>query len=486
MAKLTVRAIEAAKPKDKPYKLTVDKGLYLRVGTNNEKRWIVRYVVNRKQREARLPAPYGNGDGFLSLAQAIAENARIQALARDNIDYQERLKEQHAEAVRHRTLEEMHNLTVQDLFDVWVTDGVARQNGNAELMRLFSKDVLPQLGDKQLRLLTDKDVLAMLRRMLKRGVTRLTVLAYRDLSQMLAWGEKRQPWRGLLVDGNPCDLIDINKLLPDDYEEERDRVLNDDEIRELSAIFATTLTQWESAPDRRSAPRPVARKTQIALWLCLSTLCRIGELLMARWDHVDLEKGVWFIPRENVKGRRGKKQEHYIFMSDFARRQFVELREITGHSEWCFPSKNKTGEETHVCLKSVSKQVGDRQIRFKNRKPLKSRVYDDSLVLSNGMNGEWTPHDLRRTGATMMQALGVSLDVIDRCQNHVLAGGRVRRHYLHHDYREEKTEAWKRLGHRLDAILAQQAERRLELLTVEGTPDQCLERLFEHRLKLRT
>jgi hypothetical protein len=38
----------------------------------------------------------------------------------------------------------------------------------------------------------------------------------------------------------------------------------------------------------------------------------------------------------------------------------------------------------------------------------------------------------------MMQALGVNLDVIDRCQNHVLAGSRVRRHYLHHDYAEEK------------------------------------------------
>jgi hypothetical protein len=48
----------------------------------------------------------------------------------------------------------------------------------------------------------------------------------------------------------------------------------------------------------------------------------------------------------------------------------------------------------------------------------------------------------------MMQALGVSPDVIDRCQNHVLAGSRVRRHYLHHDYAEEKTRAWNLLGDR--------------------------------------
>ena len=54
----------------------------------------------------------------------------------------------------------------------------------------------------------------------------------------------------------------------------------------------------------------------------------------------------------------------------------------------------------------------------------------------------------------MMQALWVSLDVIDRCQNHVLAGSRVRRHYLHHDYAEEKKRAWDLLGDRLSAMLS--------------------------------
>ena len=88
------------------------------------------------------------------------------------------------------------------------------------------------------------------------------------------------------------------------------------------------------------------------------------------------------------------------------------------------------------------------------RKPLKNRKHDNTLVLAEGKNGNWTPHDLRRTGATMMQQLGISLDIIDRCQNHVMAGSKVRRHYLHHDYAEEKAEAWEKLGRRLDEILA--------------------------------
>jgi hypothetical protein len=53
----------------------------------------------------------------------------------------------------------------------------------------------------------------------------------------------------------------------------------------------------------------------------------------------------------------------------------------------------------------------------------------------------------------MMQSLGVPLDIIDRCQNHVLSGSKVRRHYLQHDYAEEKRDAWRLLGDRLALIL---------------------------------
>lgn len=55
--------------------------------------------------------------------------------------------------------------------------------------------------------------------------------------------------------------------------------------------------------------------------------------------------------------------------------------------------------------------------------------------------------------ATMMQQLGVSLDLIVRCQNLVITGSRVSRDYLHHDYAAEKREAWARLGERIEGLL---------------------------------
>jgi integrase len=34
--------------------------------------------------------------------------------------------------------------------------------------------------------------------------------------------------------------------------------------------------------------RPLKKETQLALWISLLTLCRIGELLQAEWKNVDL------------------------------------------------------------------------------------------------------------------------------------------------------------------------------------------------------
>ena len=204
---------------------------------------------------------------------------------------------------------------------------------------------------------------------------------------------------------------------------------------------------------KNGAGRPTKLELQIPMWLCLSTICRIGELLMTEWKHVDFKKRTWFIPAANTKGEQGAKTDQLVYLSDFALDQFKQLNALTGDTAWAFPAIYKEG---HVCVKSASKQVGDRQVQFKQRsKKLEDRVENNSLVLSE--DEEWTPHDLRRTGATMMQKLKIngvkiSRDVVNLCQNHVI-GSKVDRVYLLDDYADEKRVAWKKLGNRLEAIL---------------------------------
>ncbi|NYT59212.1 DUF4102 domain-containing protein [Alcaligenaceae bacterium] len=97
-------------------------------------------------------------------------------------------------------------LTLDDLFKVWVANGVARKDDNKELKRSFQKDVLPEIGHVELRLLTDHAITLVLRKILSRDVIRIAILVLDDITQMLSWAEKRQPWRRLLENGNPALL----------------------------------------------------------------------------------------------------------------------------------------------------------------------------------------------------------------------------------------------------------------------------------------
>lgn len=349
--------------------------------------------------------------------------------------------------------DERLNKTFADMFQAWLSEGVAREDDNFDLARSFAKDVLPSIGNTPVKEITEQDIRNIYKEILVRGTTlnpreRTVVKLAADIRQLFKWADARQPWRALLIEGNPALLVDEKKLLSVDYTEERDRILSPEEIQSLYSLIKQEEMAYLNASNKRSAKKPLNISTQCAIWICLSTLCRIGELLMARWEHINFEERIWFIPRENVKGTRGKKQDHYVFLSDFTLQYFKKLKIESGQTDWCFPSKDGS---THVEIKSVSKRIGDRQVKFKDRvKAQSQRRHDNSLAIGNR---EWTPHDLRRTGATMMQELGIDMNIIDRCQNHVLAGSKVRRHYLKFEYAEQKKEAWVKLGEHLAMIL---------------------------------
>ena len=241
-------------------------------------------------------------------------------------------------------------------------------------------------------------------------------------------------------------MID-NIVSPDnDMDTIRSRILSDHEIFELNMLLQIQEMKYENASNRRSAERPVVKTTQLAFWIMLSTICRVGELSMSRWEHVDSDSKTWQIPKKNVKN---KVSAIVIYLSDYALYYFKKLYEITGYSDWCFP--DSTGENC-IGRKVIADQISDRQVMFKldadgnPARPKKNRKNDNSLVLGRGENGKWTPHDLRRTGSTIMQRLNIPLVTINRCQNHVVPGEKVNRHYLQHDYARETKEAWDLLG----------------------------------------
>ena len=96
----------------------------------------------------------------------------------------------------------------------------------------------------------------------------------------------------------------------------------------------------------------------------------------------------------------------------------------------------------------MTKQIADRQSEGKEILSGRTKL-QDALMLPNGY---WTPHDLRRTGASMMVRLGVIPDVADRCMNHT-EQSKLKRIYIVYDYSKEMAQSWDLLGDLLNILI---------------------------------
>ena len=329
-------------------------------------------------------------------AKRVAEEARLEA------------EQKEAEA----------RLTVQELFGKWQKHTLSKyKDGGKEITRLFDKDILPIIGSLPADAICKGHITGITDTIEERGANRMAKVAFTSMKGMFKYAYNRDH-----ITKNPTEKLSKSDIGGKDVE--RDRVLSDEEIHLLAKKMQV------------SGLLPTAKA---AVWICLSTCCRIGELLKAEWKHVDLEKNIWTIPIENSKNNLPLS----IYMSAFTLKQFEVIKSINHDTPWLFPNRSK---EDHVDTKTITKQVGDRQ----RQKPMRNRsTKADSLILTHG---KWTLHDMRRTGATMMGALGINPEIIDRCQNHK-EPNKIRRTYQHYNYAPEMKKAWMILGERLEVLV---------------------------------
>lgn len=359
-------------------------------------------------------------DGIIDIKGHLAAELRLQGAKRI-------AEEARLEAERKAAEREANRLTVEGLFDKWKAAQLSqRKDGGKEVERIFQKDVFPTLGHLPADAVRKGHVAEVVDNILGRGALRLAKVCFSSLRQMFVYAVERD-----FIDADPTAAIRKKNIAGKDTE--RDRVLNDEEIKLLA----------EKLPDAG-----LLVTTQAAVWIVLSTCCRIGELLNARWEHIDFDRRTWLIPEENSKN--GLSLE--VHLSDFALSHFRTIQNVHHQTEWLFPSRvrrHEDGTETigPVNSKTITKQLGDRQ----RDKALAKRSRNTGTLTLPG--GKWSPHDLRRTGATLMSEMGTAPEVIERCLNHV-EPNRIRRTYQRYSYKSEMRQAWDVLGERLEALTA--------------------------------
>lgn len=377
--------------------------LYLRV-RDSQKDWLFIYSLAGKRRKQGL----GSYPALTIDAARQAAKASRELVAKGIDPIANRQAEESALQARH---------TVNSLFELWCKRQAAkRKDGGAEAARSMMKDVLPYIGKLNAEDVKRHHIIAVLDRVVDRGAKVGANRLLQNLRQMFGFAIDRD-----IVEIDPTRALTKKKVGGE--ETERDRVLSEDELRQLA---------------RQLPEAGLGLPVQCAVWIVLATCCRIGELSQARWSDIDEEARTWTIPAEHAKNG----SEHAVHLSEFAVSQFQQIRELSTSRVWVCAARDPA---RHIDTKAIQKLIRDRQ----RVEPMKGRTTKaDSLVLSGG---EWTSHDLRRTGATLMGELGVSSDVIDRCLNHK-PPSKVTRIYQRHESLAERRQAFDLLGQRLEIL----------------------------------
>ncbi len=442
MATITDRGINA-KPGKKDLWLTesAPKGhgrFCGRITKGGERLFYFRYTGPGGKREYVPLGQYDQeGKTGLSLKEARAKAGKLSQLYLDGItdikghlaaelrlqEAQRVAEEARLEAERKAADLDAGRLTVEDLYGKWKIAQLAqRKDGGKEIERIFRKDVFPTLGSLPADAVKKGHVAEVVDSILGRSAPRLAKICFASMRQMFVYGVERD-----FIETDPTAGIRKKNIGGKDVE--RDRVLSDEEIR----LLAEKLPQ-----------AGLLVTTEAAVWILLSTCCRVGELLNARWEHIDFDRRIWSIYNENSKNDLALE----VYLSQIALRNFRAIQRINYHTNWLFPgrAKKKSGRPAGpVNSKTITKQLTDRQ----GQKKLAKRSRNTETLVLPG--GRWTSHDLRRTGSTLMGALGIAPEVIDRCQNHV-EPNRIRRTYQRYSYKPEMQRAWELLGERLEAL----------------------------------
>ncbi len=439
MGNLTDKTIRAAKAEGGEQFLADGDGLYLRVRPGDSpKVWFYRYTMGGIARKIQLGVFPQMG-----LANARTIGGEMTGKRRQGIDpiiekqAAETAAKLAAEGEARAQARAAARVTMAALFERWAIVDLARhKDGGAYVRDQMTRHVLPVIGPLLVEDVRKDHITEVTDKLLAEGKIRTAKVAFGLIRQMLRFAADRG-----IIEFDPSSSI--RKASIGGKDTERERVLSEAEVRELHSKL----------PGAK-----LIASTEAAVWIALSTCCRIGELLSSRWDDFDFAGRIWKIP-ETKSGR-----PHTVYLSKFAAARFEDIRDTALEKRandekegkllkplvWVFPDRDESGA---VSPKTVTKQLADRQRETgagsKVAKPMARRSSRTEALRLTG--GYWSPHDLRRTGATMMVALGVLPEVAERCLNHT-EENKVKRIYQRHSYENEMRQAWALLGERLELL----------------------------------
>jgi integrase len=389
--KLTAVTIKNFKPSETKYEVmdADNPGFGVWIYPSGKKSFIYAYRCNGRKGRISLVAT--------NLAEARDEYRELRKLVKKGVDP----KQHKAEARRQAE----QDLTFGKLAERYLEEYAPRKRSGNQDARLLKHDALPRWKLLKAKDIRRRDVQEMLKAIVNRGspVTANRTLAV--VRKVFNWGIEQD-----LIETNPCTGVKAPSK-----ELAAERVLTDSEI---DAFW----NHLELSP-----------AIHAALKLELLLAQRIGEILGMRWDELDLEKKVWTLAPDRTKNET----VHLVPLTPLAAELIEEMRLLSGSSEYVFASPRAARSGTEA-------EKREHPIRVDSVGTALTRAIEDAGI------AHFSSHDLRRTAATNISALGSTDDLVGRILNH--KNRTVTGRYNRYSYLKEKREALEAWESRLKII----------------------------------
>ncbi|WP_105653551.1 tyrosine-type recombinase/integrase [Cronobacter malonaticus] len=315
---LTVKQIDAAKPKDKPYRISDGNGLYVYIPASGKKVWQLRYQFEGKEKIHTVGK-------YPEIGPAEARNIAFEVKRDLAIGLNPAAKKKQQDKIPD-TFGSIYEEWYKHKRQVW-SEGYA-----VELQRMFEADILPYIGKMTMDDIEPMTLLKVLRRFEDRGAMERANKARRRCGEV---------FRYAVVTGrakyNPApDLADAMK----GYRKKNFPFLPAEQI----PAFNRALAGYSGSVVSKIA-------TQVLQY----TAMRTKELRSMQWANVDFENRIITIDAEVMKNRK----QHLVPMSRQVYDLLRQLQPITSISDFVFAGRNdkkKSISENAVLL--VIRQIG--------------------------------------------------------------------------------------------------------------------------------
>jgi len=269
LKEMTVRN---AKPREKAYKLSDEKGLYLFIKPNGSKAWRLKYRILGKEKTLSIGL---YPDVSLSDARNARDNARKQLA--DKID------PGLAKQVSKRSAKEAAENSFEMIAREWRTKFSSKWSPShgERILRRLEKDIFPWIGHRPISEITAPELLSTLRRMESRGAIETAHRAHQNCGQVFRYAiatgrAERDP------------SSDLKGAIPPTKQKHHAFIIKPSAIGELLRAIEGYQGHFV---------------TKCALRLAPLVFVRPGELRHAEWNEFNFATAEWRIPAEKMKMR---------------------------------------------------------------------------------------------------------------------------------------------------------------------------------------